>query len=113
MITLGFPGLLRWSTIKRMAMAALTETACEDQIPIHKVMLHFQLAVIYHADLAEERDVSVMKLIEELKVRHLKSALSALNLIGFSTPPSLSLLQALVTGVCSTGYHIKTQVVPY
>ncbi|OOQ88232.1 hypothetical protein PEBR_14390 [Penicillium brasilianum] len=103
MATLGFPGLLRWSTIRRMAMAALTGTTSEDQFFINKVMLHFQLAVIYHADLADERDVSVMKIIEELKVRHLKSALSALNLIGFSTPPSLSLLQALVTSVIVNG----------
>jgi hypothetical protein len=100
--SLWFPEFLKNDTIKRMALAMLGGTINEQTATIYKVLLHFQVAVHYHTHLSREQcDSPLIRHMEDLKTRHLYASLAALDKIGFLTPPSLHLLQALITGVSS------------
>ncbi|GIJ87077.1 hypothetical protein Asppvi_005979 [Aspergillus pseudoviridinutans] len=136
---LRFPDFPRRSAIKRIALAQLGATVDEPNANLHKVILHFRAAVLYHAYTPSEvREVSLLRSVEDLKTKHLHASLAALNRVGFLAPPSLLLLQALVTGtlqqaiimailgdvqgcltltvsacrtVVATGYHLVTDTV--
>lgn len=100
---LQFPDFPRKSAIRRIALAQLGGLVDEPNANLHKVILHFRAAVLYHAYTPSEvHEVSLARSVEDLKTKHLHASLAALNRVGFLVPPSLLLLQALITGVSGT-----------
>jgi hypothetical protein len=89
--------------IERIALALMAGTADEKTLNLYKVVVHFQAAIImYASQLQGPKSAAVQKHIQQMEYNHIIAALTALDNISFMTPPSLPLVQALVTGVSRT-----------
>jgi hypothetical protein len=74
-----------------------------------KVIMHFKAAVVlYASQLQGPKSVGVQKHIRQMEFVHMSAALTALDTISFMTPPSLLLVQALITGVSRTCRHVAS-----
>lgn len=83
-----------------MGMALLDGTADEQTALQYKAIIHFKAAVIFHTYHAFTSDASSLnKSVQDQIMENLHASLAALDSIKFLTQPSLSLLQALLTGV--------------
>ncbi|RAQ58606.1 hypothetical protein COH21_012829 [Aspergillus flavus] len=81
-------------------MALLDGTADEQTALQYKAIIHFKAAVIFHTYHAFTSDASSLnKSVQDQIMENLHASLAALDSIKFLTQPSLSLLQALLTGV--------------
>jgi hypothetical protein len=81
-------------------------TADSQTISLCKVITHFKAAVVLYASHLEgAKSVGVQKHIKQMEFVHMSAALTALDSISFLTPPSLLLVQALITGVSYDTIH--------
>lgn len=102
-----FPDFPRKSAIRRIALAQLGGLVDEPNANLHKVILHFRAAVLYHAYAPSEvQEDFLARSVENLKTKHLHASLTALSRVGCLTPPSVLLLQALVTGVSGINSYL-------
>jgi hypothetical protein len=77
--------------------------ADEQTLSLCKVIIHFKAAtVLYASQLQGPKSVEVQKHIRQMEYVYMSAALTALDSISFLTPPSLLLVQALITGVSLT-----------
>jgi len=78
----------------------LEGTADEQTLSLCKVIIHFKAAVVlYTGHLQGSKSAEVQKHIRQMEFVHMSAALTALDNVSFLTPPSLLLVQALITGV--------------
>ena len=83
-----------------MALTLLEGTASERTMNLCKVVVHFKAGLgLYASQLHAPRNEKVRGYVKDMQLRHLSAALTALDAVSFMAPPSLLLLQALVTGV--------------
>jgi hypothetical protein len=86
--------------VERIALALLENTVDERTENLHKVIIHFKAAVVlYDSQLKGSKSAAVQKQIRQREYHHITAALTALDSVSFLTPPSLLLVQALITGV--------------
>lgn len=89
--------------VERIGLALMEGTADERTLALYKVIIHFKAAVVlYASNLQGPKSPEVQKHIQQMEYDHLSAALTALDSISFLTPPSLLLVQALITGVSYT-----------
>ncbi|KAF1971323.1 hypothetical protein BU23DRAFT_186123 [Bimuria novae-zelandiae CBS 107.79] len=85
--------------LERMAFVLLDGTADERTLNLCKIIVHFKAGLgLYASQLHKPRNAQLKEHIKEMQLRHLSAALTALDAISFMVPPSLLLLQALLTG---------------
>ena len=83
-----------------MALTLMEGTASERTMNMCKVIVHFKAGLsLYARQLNASSNHVVKKHIKEMQLKHLNAALYALDSVSFMAPPSLLLLQALLTGV--------------
>jgi hypothetical protein len=86
--------------VEKIGLAMMEGTADEHTLSLYKVIIHFKAAVVLYASHLEgARSAGVQKHIRQMEFVHMSAALTALDNISFLTPPSLLLVQALITGV--------------
>lgn len=89
--------------VERIGLALMEGNADERTNNLYKVIIHFKAAVVlYASNLGGQKSAEVQKHIKQMEYDHLSAALTALDNISFLTPPSLLLVQALITGVSRT-----------
>lgn len=67
---------------------------------MYKVIVHFKAALKLHASqLNAPKHPQIRNHVKDMQLHHLNAAHAALNAVSFMAPPSLLLLQALLTGV--------------
>lgn len=88
--------------LERMAVGLLEGTASVQTLNMFKVIVHFKAALsLYTSQLQAPKSQAVRDHIKEMQLHHMSAALTALDAVSFMTSPSLLLLQALLTGVCT------------
>lgn len=92
--------------LEKMILQLLEGNANERTTNMCKVIVHFKAGLnLYASQLNVPRNPMVKKHIKEMQLRHLKAALAALDSVSFMAPPSLLLLQALLTGVSAVCFY--------
>lgn len=86
--------------VERIALAMMERNTDETTQNMYKVIINFKAAVVlYTSNLQTSKSPAVAKHIRQLEYEYLSAALTALDNISFMTPPSLLLVQVLITGV--------------
>jgi hypothetical protein len=86
--------------VERIALALMEGSADEKTENLYKVIVHFKAAVVlYDSQLKGPKSAEVQKQIRQRESHHITAALTALDSVSFLTPPSLLLVQVLITGV--------------
>jgi hypothetical protein len=86
--------------VERIALALLEDSADDKTESLYRVIIHFKAAVVlYDSQLQGPKSAAVQKQIRQREYHHITAALTALDSVSFLTPPSLLLVQALITGV--------------
>ena len=86
--------------LERMGLTLLEGTASERTMNLCKVVVHFKAGLgLYASQLHAPKNPKIREYVKEMQLRHLSAALTALDGVSFMVPPSLLLLQALLTGV--------------
>ncbi|KAF2676111.1 hypothetical protein K458DRAFT_424966 [Lentithecium fluviatile CBS 122367] len=87
------------TALERMAVGLLEGTADSRTLNMYKVIVHFKAALnLYASQLQGPMTPTVRSHIKEMQLHHLSAALTAFDGVSFLTPPSLLLLQTLLTG---------------
>ncbi|KAL6704078.1 hypothetical protein ACN47E_008741 [Coniothyrium glycines] len=85
--------------VERIGIALMEGTADERTLNLYKVIIHFKAAVVLYANnLTGPKSPAVQRHIKQMEYNHLTAALTALDKISYLTPPSLLLVQVLITG---------------
>jgi hypothetical protein len=89
--------------VEKIGITLMDGKADEQTLSLCKVIIHFKAAtVLYASQLQGPKSVEVQKHIRQMEYVYMSAALTALDSISFLTPPSLLLVQALITGVSLT-----------
>lgn len=85
---------------ERIALALMENNADKHTLNLYKVIVHFKAAVILcRREMQVVQSPEVQAYIKKAKNQHTHAAIAALDGVSFLVPPSLLLLQALLTGV--------------
>ncbi|KAL5116895.1 hypothetical protein ACEQ8H_005247 [Pleosporales sp. CAS-2024a] len=85
--------------VERIGLALMQGAADEKTLLLYKVIIHFKAAVVlYASNLQGPKSAEVQKHIKQMEYDHVTAALTALDMVGVLTNPSLLLVQALITG---------------
>ncbi|KAF1958424.1 hypothetical protein CC80DRAFT_524542 [Byssothecium circinans] len=84
--------------LERMAVGLIEGTADERTLNMYKVIVHFKAALGLYASQLQVPHSSSRVHVKNMQLRHLNAALTVLDNASFLTPPSLLLLQTLLTG---------------
>jgi hypothetical protein len=96
---------------ERIALRFINGETDEQTTLLSLAIIHFKAAVIScRRQWLGPQTTAIMEHIQKTKVHHTYASLSALDKVSFLAPPSLLLLQALITGVritrdVSIGHH--------
>ncbi|KAF2875454.1 putative Zn(II)2Cys6 transcription factor-like protein [Massariosphaeria phaeospora] len=83
---------------ERIAFRLIDSTDDEQTLNMYKVIVHWKAAVVlYGSQLESVQSETLQKRIRTMELRHLYAALTALDHVSFMNPPSLLLLQALIS----------------
>jgi hypothetical protein len=85
-----------------MVVGLLEKTTDARTITMYTIIVHFKAALnLYSSQLEGSKTLTVRSHVRQMQLHHLSAALTAFDDISFLTPPSLLLLQTLLTGVSS------------
>ncbi|KAF2824767.1 putative Zn(II)2Cys6 transcription factor-like protein [Ophiobolus disseminans] len=85
--------------VEKIGLALMEGTADDRTLSLYKVIIHFKAAVVLYASHLEgSKSAGVQSHIKQMEFVHMSAALTALDSVSFLTPPSLLLVQALITG---------------
>ncbi|PVH93213.1 hypothetical protein DM02DRAFT_574711 [Periconia macrospinosa] len=85
--------------LERMVLGLLEGKEDERTLNMYNVNVHFKAALgLYASQLEVPLDADSRVHIKKMQLHHLNAALTALETVSFLTPPSLLLLQTLLTG---------------
>lgn len=86
--------------VEKIGVTLMEATADAQTLSLCKVILHFKAAVVLYASVLQgPKSVEVQKHVKQMEFVHMSAALTEIDSISFLTPPSLLLVQALITGV--------------
>jgi len=90
-------------SLERIATLLLEKEVDSRTLNMCKVVVHFKAALsLYASQLQAPQKPMLRERIKGMQLRHFNAAMTALENMSFLLPPSLLLLQALLTGVSIT-----------
>jgi hypothetical protein len=97
---------------EKIALALLQDEVDEQTRNLYKVIVHFKAAIVLcMKQVNPSTSPGILQEIKSAKMMHVQAALTALDRVSMLAPPSLLLLQAMITGVSHIPFKYRVSFI--